>query len=518
MLSSIDLYYSPTAASSRLAARLPPSASSMKVTLRSPSPSSSKIVLPAPARPTSQIPHSPSPSPSSKTEEDSASSRGKGKRLRRAQACDICRKSSPPPFACFELYVFTNLSLLSTVSLSVGGNHRKCNGPIRGSTSCGRCITQHKICTWNFSKERSTRQRSASVSSKTIRMHIKQSKSAKPAPSKGTSPSASSSSCSGSSETCSPNTPSDRSQRLRLPLLEYGQRIAQNAGTAFTYNPALQCEQPLPRKEKELIPARQDLPQFHAECIALANKYNLLIYTLPLTPWDESRPSEAIVRSRRGLWCTIPSCIQPAPSRKEAADVLRALLEAEGEVESDVEFGVPTLTAPPALPAVMSGMQVSDDGGELSDDEQMAQRGLASGSSADYDSDKDSITEPVPAQNGMAINMDLEENASFEREPESCSAPPGTSHLNCQFPLQHPEQQSMDSGFDAFLITCHCFSNPPQASPETPASSIMNSISDHSRSEKKKELDAFWNEGIPDVLQEASDQKALQECLQFLTE
>ncbi|KAJ1019766.1 hypothetical protein NDA13_005991 [Ustilago tritici] len=263
------------------------------------------------------------------------------------------------------------------------------------------------------------------------------------------------------------------------------------------------------------MPVRQDLPQFHAECVARAKKYNLLIYTLPLTPWDESRPSEAMIGSGKGLCCTIPSWIQPAPSRKEAAGILRALLEAVSEVESVVEFGVPTLTAPPA---VKSGVQVSDGGGESSDDEQMAQRGLASGSSADDDSDKDSVTEPMPAQNGMAIDMDLEEDASLEPEPEFCSAQPGSSHFDWQFPLQHPEQQGMDEGFDPFLITpCHCFSTPPQASPETPASSIMNSISDRSGSGKKEELDAFWDEGMPDVLQEASDQKALQECLQFLT-
>lgn len=388
--------------------------------------------------------------------------------MRRAQACDICRKSCPP-LACFDLYVFTNLCLLCTVSPSVGGNHRKCNGPMRGSTSCGRCITQHKICTWNFSKERSTRQRSASVSCKTIGMHIKQSKSAKGAVCKGTSPSASCSSSCGSSETCSPpNTPSDGSQQLRLPLVEYGQRIAQNARVAFTSNPSLQWEQPLAQKQKQLMPVSQDLPHFHSECIAMANKYNLLIYTLPLTPWEESRPSEAILRSHTGLSCTIPSWIQPAPSRKEAADILRALLEAGSDVESDVGFRVATLTA---LPAVVSGSYASGGGGELWDDEQMAQRARASRSSADDDSDKDS------------------------------------------------EQESMNSGIDPFLLTpCHSFSTPRQASPETPWSSIKNSISERNGSCKKKEQDAFWQEGIAQVLQEASNPKALQECLQFLSE
>ncbi|CCF48151.1 uncharacterized protein UHO2_05381 [Ustilago hordei] len=518
MLSSIDLYHSPTAASSRLAARSPPSASSMKVALPSPRPSSSKIVLAAPTRSTSQVRHSASPSPDSKTEVDSASSRGKGKRLRRAQACDICRKSCPP-LACFDLYVFTNLCLFCTVSLSVGGNHRKCNGPMPGSTSCGRCITQHKICTWNFSKERCTRQRCTCVSCKTIGMHIKQSKSAKGAVCKGTSPSASFSSCCGSSETCSPpNTPSDGSHQLRLPLVEYGQTIAQNARVAFTSNPSLQWEQALARKQKPLMPLSQELPHFHfhSECIALANKYNLLIYTLPLTPWDESRPSEATIPSQRGLSCTIPSWIQPAPSRKEAADILRALLEAGSDVESDVGFGVASWTA---VPAVLSGSYASDGGGELWDDEEMAQRVRASRSSADDDSDRDSVGESVLAQKGMPIDMDVEENASLEREPESSSAPRGSSHLDCQFPLQHPEQQSMNSGIDPFLLTaCHSFSTPPQASPETPWSSIKNSISERNGSCRKKEEDAFWQEGIPAVLQEASNPNALQESLQSLSE
>ncbi|KAJ1039841.1 hypothetical protein NDA14_001414 [Ustilago hordei] len=339
MLSSIDLYHSPTAASSRLAARSPPSASSMKVALPSPRPSSSKIVLAAPTRSTSQVRHSASPSPDSKTEVDSASSRGKGKRLRRAQACDIC---------------------------------------------------------------------------------------------------------------------------------------------------------------------------------PLANKYNLLIYTLPLTPWDESRPSEATIPSQRGLSCTIPSWIQPAPSRKEAADILRALLEAGSDVESDVGFGVASWTA---VPAVLSGSYASDGGGELWDDEEMAQRVRASRSSADDDSDRDSVGESVLAQKGMPIDMDVEENASLEREPESSSAPRGSSHLDCQFPLQHPEQQSMNSGIDPFLLTaCHSFSTPPQASPETPWSSIKNSISERNGSCRKKEEDAFWQEGIPAVLQEASNPNALQESLQSLSE
>lgn len=271
---------------------------------------------------------------------------------------------------------------------------------------------------------------------------------------------------------------------------------------------------PSPPKAEAPVPVRQVLPDFHAECAAMANKYDLLIYALPLNPWEDSTQREKSMISGKSLYCTTPGWVNPPPSRKEAAEILRALLEVESESESDSEYEVTSFTA---RPVAGDCPELSDAEEESSDDEPLISSRVASNHITDDETDVESIADPAPASDDMDMDIEMEDDTSSDTEPDFCFPQPGSSQFDSQLPLQHAQQQVMRDRFDPFLFTpCHCFSTPPRASPSTPASSIPHSNSYGRDMEEKKDSDTFWDEGMPDVLQDASKEEALEECLQFL--
>lgn len=424
-----------------------------------------------------QLHHSPPalPETSTRDAEEPSSADQKQKRSRVSQACDVCRK-----YRTLILAVFSLAKSVVTLFLSpclAGKNHRKCPGPAKASNSCERCIKQHKSCTWNEHKIPTDRPQSASVSptpKKPPRTTFKRSPSiqtnhhplAELSPTRSDERSGSRS----WSEPSDPRTPPDSLQNLQLTTFKHtvfqGEQFAQPEG----------CEESCPESEKKL-------PQFYADCLAVANKHDLLLYALPLRVWGEQHQA-GTHDSTAELRCITPSWVEPQPTQRESLVILHALMNGSGTSSAGAV----------SVPA-------SGNRAETSSDDRTHPQFVSNNT---YAGGPGQVAQPpmVTDRNDIVTN-----EAWSEDEPDLFLEP--ETHFEAQSPYRHHTGREQ---FNSVLYTsCHCYATPPSNPPSSVVEENSNSFEC-----TEKDWSTFWDECMSDAFQTASQSTVLDATLRFM--
>lgn len=240
----------------------------------------------------------------------------------------------------------------------------------------------------------------------------------------------------------------------------------------------------------------------------MANKHDLLLFPMPLSSWEDRQLFGKTSRLETGLQIVAPSYVDPAPTQREALDLLDMLL-----VE---ERTVPSAEIASKANAQLDWFALRDTAADLSSDDEPYQPAMLSDSSVDPPSSNTPPSSPpslpcnLPLRESIDIVVD-DDDAMSEPEPDfSCDLSletPTSPQEGKWSPYRH--QKARDR-FDSFLFSpCKCQLTPPQVS-SSPAAQVEDSTDREVKSEA-----AFWDEGMPDVLSDASQGMALDECLRI---
>ena len=91
-------------------------------------------------------------------------------------------------------------------------------------------------------------------------------------------------------------------------------------------------------------PPVQVLPDYHADLLAAANKHNLMLFAMPLQPWEERQQDQS--QSDVVMWCVPPSYLDPSPSQDEMLAVLPTLMiEPEPSLPTGIFPAIDSATA-----------------------------------------------------------------------------------------------------------------------------------------------------------------------------
>ncbi|EST08850.2 hypothetical protein PSEUBRA_001559 [Kalmanozyma brasiliensis GHG001] len=286
-------------------------------------------------------------------------------------------------------------------------------------------------------------------------------------------------------------------------------------------------------KDAPMQPCEADkLPQWYEDCLAVANKHDLLLFPVPLSSWEDRQLHGKTSKLDTGLQFVVPSYVDAPATKKEVLDLLDILL-----VE---ERTLPNAGAAPQATGSKSIWSPRDEAADISSDDEPHRPAASSDESNDapssitppsspppmvctpaQPSNQTTPPSPPPFQGSPPIVQSVEiivddddddgdENMS-EPEPDfSCDffpdAPNPSQDLNVS-PYRHKAGRDR---FEAFLLSpCQCHLSP---APRFGAS-LARSIDVPFEEEKAKSEEAFWDEGMPDVLAEASHEMALDECL-----
>lgn len=438
--------------------------------------------------------HTPSPKPlnnaaASRSESASESSLTT-KQKRAARACDVCRN-----------------------------HHRKCPGPAPGSDSCDRCIKQHKVCTWNEHQNRVARQAARSATPQTpkrVKISIRRSRSTpSPLPSDSTlspplsdeaGPSASSP-LSSSDEDQEPATPIEGQPHLPFSTNHH---VGPTQGNGAFMQQRPQAPSVPPQEDSQQQPAQAEvLPEWYTDCLAVANKHDLLLFPMPLESWEDRQlRGDGASQFDVGLRCIVPSYVDPPPTKREAVNMLGLLL-LEMRTFPDADQA--------ETPAVNSAFfpQSEVEAASSSDGEPDLPVPVTETYSIGGTGGMDPFSSypPLPAQTeGQSIDIILDDkDASSEIEPNFSFDFDFDSSKSSLFETAPLRPTAVHDRFDPFLFsprTCHVTPHPQQ-----PTTSPMTTANETSDEIQVKDERSSWDECMPDVIDDASLDVTLDDWL-----
>lgn len=232
-------------------------------------------------------------------------------------------------------------------------------------------------------------------------------------------------------------------------------------------------------------------PSYLADLVAMANKHSLLLYAVPLQPWEDRQLSGASYMEPELHWVT-PSYIEPQPSQEEALGLLQALLNTANystSSKSAETSATPRDDLAEQLIRILSADDSSEDSRPPGDVRCVL---------VDEDDPKSPPVAPQPSTEAM-IDSTAEE--ASEPEPEFYIELEPDSYFEAESPFKY--QQHEQERFDPFLYSpCHCFATPLHQ--------------DSTDGSTKGRMDVRWDEGMPEVLENASQNSALNECLRIM--
>lgn len=324
-------------------------------------------------------------------------------------------------------------------------------------------------------------------------------------------PASSSSPSSSSSEEGSvPRTPVDH----WVPLPTNAQKHGESTQASRIQLPHLPptTSHGLPAGPQQQCVQAELLPEWYIATLAVANKYNLLFFPMCLDSWEERQlRGDGASEVNVGLQCVTPSYIDPPPTRQEAMDMLDVLRLEMGTLPYAAPIHAPITYSPPFAGRRIESPLPSDDG-PLADVASTDDDGVGSTLPSSP------LSGPFVASTQLTTIKTVDsDDAMSQPEPEpdfSFDNSINSSNDSWHFESMSPHRlESQINRFDPFLYSpCKCFASPIPRNDSTPSTSKETYDSSIDSGQMQE---AFWDEGMPDVLTDASNEMALDQCLRI---
>ncbi|TKY88939.1 hypothetical protein EX895_002180 [Sporisorium graminicola] len=285
----------------------------------------------------------------------------------------------------------------------------------------------------------------------------------------------------------------------------YGAGLPGGSDTLVAYSSAT-----LPAAFQDILPQQpalvEALPQWFMACTALANKYDLLLFPMPLETWEDRQLcGVASSRADVGLRCITPSYVDPPPTMAEVTEMLDLLL---------LELRTFPGTASALITPTNSALDFQRQNGEapLSDEKPHLPLVLNESCSIDGNGgiETSSSRPALPASpHDLSIDIAIDNSdASSEPEPEpdfsfdfavdDCS---DSSQIYSNL-YRHKDDPYR---FDPFLFSpCHCHATPRAQQLTLSPLTSHTSVNDTSDETRVKDEHASWEECMSDVIDDAS--------------
>ena len=293
-----------------------------------------------------------------------------------------------------------------------------------------------------------------------------------------------------------------------------GNREAESLRASETVKPQLPAKlstAPQHLSAQQPAPAAE-LPEWYLDCLALAERHNLLLFSMPLERWEERQlRRDGGSHSAFGLRCAVPSDIEPLPTLEEAVEILDYL-------SLDMRL------FPDAYAALRESINARSN-------RQRSQVEIAASS--------DEATWPTSAVSGILLNNDMVPTSSTPRltperaeqqvshrsvenisndsssDPEPdfsidlTSDTSDSSYFATTSPYRHKAGRDQ---FDTFLYSpCQCLA----AQPAQLATRQRTRAEGSSVDVEFKDEEALWEEVMPDVLTDASLDTSVEDYLRM---